>query len=194
MRIVPLMLHLLTLTIYRSSPPEVFLWKSVQKICSRFTGKCPCRNVISIKLLCNFIEITPRHGWSPVNLIHIFKTPFPKNTVLSCCLYVGNVALNGGSGQLLEYLVSWVCFSYSLKVIVNILLFQSPLMRFVKDRIWLKIKKIVLIYFNCLLCVVLQYALCKIGTTNFKIKWNVKVVSSEHRVSSIFYFGHICSK
>ena len=31
-------------------------------------------------LLCNFIEITLRHGCSPVNLLHIFRTPFSKNT------------------------------------------------------------------------------------------------------------------
>ena len=34
---------------------------------------------ISIKLQSNFIEITLRHGRSPVNLLHIFRTPFPKN-------------------------------------------------------------------------------------------------------------------
>ena len=39
----------------------------------------PCRSVISIKLFCNFIEITLQHGSSPVNLLHIFRTPFPKN-------------------------------------------------------------------------------------------------------------------
>ena len=33
-----------------------------------------------MKLLCNFIEIVLRHGYSGVNLLHIFKTPFPKNT------------------------------------------------------------------------------------------------------------------
>ena len=27
----------------------------------------------------NFIEIALRHGCSPVNLLHIFRTPFPKN-------------------------------------------------------------------------------------------------------------------
>ena len=29
---------------------------------------------------CNFIEITLQHGCSPVNLQHIFRTPFTKNT------------------------------------------------------------------------------------------------------------------
>ena len=33
----------------------------------------------SIKLQSSFIEITLRHGCSPVNLVHIFRTPFPKN-------------------------------------------------------------------------------------------------------------------
>ena len=28
----------------------------------------------------NLIEIVPRQGCFPANLLHIFKTPFPKNT------------------------------------------------------------------------------------------------------------------
>ena len=28
----------------------------------------------------NFFEITLRDGCSPVNLLHVFRTPFPKNT------------------------------------------------------------------------------------------------------------------
>ena len=50
------------------------------KICSKFTGEYLCRSVTSIKLLSNFIEITVRHGCSHVNLLHIFRTPFRKNT------------------------------------------------------------------------------------------------------------------
>ena len=33
-----------------------------------------------VALLCNFIEIALRHGCSPVNLLHIFRTPFLRNT------------------------------------------------------------------------------------------------------------------
>ena len=65
---------------FRSSRPEVLIRNHVLKICSKFTGVHPCRSVISIKLLCNFIEIALRHGWAPVNLLDIFRTPFPKNT------------------------------------------------------------------------------------------------------------------
>ena len=36
--------------------------------------------MITIKLLRNFIEITLRHGFSPVNFPHIFRTPFTENT------------------------------------------------------------------------------------------------------------------
>ena len=32
------------------------------------------------KVACNLIEITLRHWCSPVNLLHILKTPFSKNT------------------------------------------------------------------------------------------------------------------
>ena len=61
-----------------SSPPELFSWKGVQKICSKFTEHL-CRSVISKKLLCNFIRITLQHGCSAVNLLHIFRKPFYKN-------------------------------------------------------------------------------------------------------------------
>ena len=64
----------------RNSFPEVFLGKGVLKICSKFTGEHPCRNVFSIKLQSNFFKITLRDGCSPVNLLRIFRTPVPKNT------------------------------------------------------------------------------------------------------------------
>ena len=65
---------------FRSNHPEVFWRKGVLKICSKFTGEPTCRSAISIKLLSNFIEIALRHGCSPVNLLHIFRTPFLKIT------------------------------------------------------------------------------------------------------------------
>ena len=65
--------------IYRSNHLKVFLGKGVLKICSKFTGEHPCQSAILIKLQSNFIGVTLRHGCSPVNLQHIFRTP-PKNT------------------------------------------------------------------------------------------------------------------
>ena len=63
-------------TKFRSSHPDAFLRKGVLKICCKFTEQ-PCPSVISV---CNLIEITLRNGRSPVNLLHIFRTPFPRNT------------------------------------------------------------------------------------------------------------------
>ena len=57
--------------LFRSSRSEVSSRKSVLK-----TGEHPCRSAISVKLQSNFIEIG-----SPVNLLHIFRAPFPKNTL-----------------------------------------------------------------------------------------------------------------
>ena len=68
-----------------TSRPGVFLGKGVLKICSKFTGEHPFRSVISIKLQSNFTEIALRHGCSPANLLHIFITPFPMNTILGGC-------------------------------------------------------------------------------------------------------------
>ena len=70
----------LSLRKVKSSRPEVFLRTGVLKICSKFTGKHPCRSAISIKLQSDLIETALRHGCSPVNFLQIFRTPFPKNT------------------------------------------------------------------------------------------------------------------
>ena len=55
------------------------LGNGVLKICSKFTGKHSSQSVTSIKLPCSFIETTLRHGCSPVNLLHISRTPFLNN-------------------------------------------------------------------------------------------------------------------
>lgn len=55
----------------RSSHPEVTLWKSVIKICSKIIGGHQCRSATSTKLLCTFIKFALRHRCSPVNLSHI---------------------------------------------------------------------------------------------------------------------------
>ena len=75
----------------KSSHPKVFLGKGVLKKCNKFTGEHPCRSVISIKLLCSFIEITFRHGCSPADFLHIFRTSFPKNTPVRLVLEDGDV-------------------------------------------------------------------------------------------------------
>ena len=77
--------------IVSNSPPDVFLGKGVLKACSKYTAEYPCRSVISIKLIFNFIEVTLCHGRSPVNLMHIFRTSFPKSStggLLSYCQFL----------------------------------------------------------------------------------------------------------
>ena len=46
------------------------------------------------KMLCNFIEIAHWHGFSPVNLLHTFKTLFPKSTTFTKLINILNVGLN----------------------------------------------------------------------------------------------------
>ena len=52
----------------------------VLKICSKLTGKHPYQSAISMKLHRRFIEIALRHGCFPGNLLHFFRTLFPKKT------------------------------------------------------------------------------------------------------------------
>ena len=70
--------------LFRTIPTEEFSQKGVLEvvltICSKFTGQHPSWSVISIKLLCNYIEITLPHGCFLVNLLRIVRTTFPKNT------------------------------------------------------------------------------------------------------------------
>ena len=61
--------------------------RSPQEVFSKFTGGHLYRSAISIKLLCNFNEIALWHESSPVNLLHIFQTPFPKNTFRELLLF-----------------------------------------------------------------------------------------------------------
>ena len=64
------------------------LRKNILKKCSKFTGEYPRRSAISIKLLCNFTEITLRQGCFPIILLHIFRASFPKNTSTAASEYV----------------------------------------------------------------------------------------------------------
>ena len=50
-------------SINRSSRPEVFLRKSVLKICSKITGEHPCRSVYSIKLQSTLICWNHTSAW-----------------------------------------------------------------------------------------------------------------------------------
>ena len=76
--------------INRRNPSEVFLGRGVLKICSTFTGEHSCLSAISIKLLTNFIEITLRHGCSPVNYQNIFLKNTSGGLLLNQCLvYLG---------------------------------------------------------------------------------------------------------
>ena len=75
-------------TLFRNRHPEVFLVKVVLKICNKFKREHPCRSLISIKPLGNFNYITLQHGCSHVNMLHIFRTPFPKKTSDRLLLYI----------------------------------------------------------------------------------------------------------
>ena len=75
--------------------------------------RTPCREAISINLLCNFIEVTLRHGCSPVNLLHIFRTPFLKNTSGWLLLTEPSKMISTGNhqqGRYLNAMLIYCCF------------------------------------------------------------------------------------
>ena len=113
----------------------MFLGKDVFKICCKFTREHPYRSVISIKLLSNFIEITLLHGWSLVNLLHIFRIPFPKNTSEWLLLIFRTIIFQKFCRWLLQnflciclicqclfYVVFFIVFRYSVVIFFIIML------------------------------------------------------------------------
>ena len=66
-------------------------------------------------MLCNFIEIARRHGCSSLNLLHIFRTPFPKNTCGGLLLIInvkqGSKYVNDAEYNFLFYVFQRSCFS-----------------------------------------------------------------------------------
>ena len=75
--------------IYKRTPmPKCDFIKVARKRCSENMQQI-YRRTFMPKCDFNFIEIALRHGCSPVNLLHIFKTPFPRNT--SCWLLLNNL-------------------------------------------------------------------------------------------------------
>ena len=85
---------------WRSSLPEGFLGKGVQKICSKFTGENPCQSVILIKLLCNFINDALRHGSYSVNLLHVSRTPLYKSNYGELLVFLSLKKFTSGSNVL----------------------------------------------------------------------------------------------
>ena len=83
---------------------QIFSYSSCdQKQPSRGVLKKRCSETMQqiyrrIPMLCNFIEITVWHGCSPVNLLHISKTPFYRNTsgeLLLCDIEVWSWSFKG---------------------------------------------------------------------------------------------------
>ena len=111
---------------FRSSPAEVFLRKGVLKICSKCTGEHPCRSVISKKLQ-STLESTLRHGCSPVNLLHFFRTPFLRNTsgelLLYHCVETGDRMSHVSAHLSVQLLFCINCLFCSLLQIIGIKLY-----------------------------------------------------------------------
>ena len=74
-----------------------------------FPASSNFHSITNQKLLCKFIEITLRHGCSPVNLLHISRTPFPKKT--SGRLFPVIVAKDSHAFLLRDYALSQLEFS-----------------------------------------------------------------------------------
>ena len=163
----------------RSTSPEVFLGKIVQKVYKKFTGEHPCTSVISTKLVCNFTETTLRHGCSFISLRHIFRTPFYKN------IYGGLLLFH--TTDLLLYLQNTGLFLYPLRSVtcvksVCIWSFSDPYLNWIcRDTLHLSVFSP-----NAE-----KYRPEKLRIWTFFTQWWIKVLSLE--LFNIFYFNKLLS-
>ena len=77
---------------------------------------CNRRLSFSSVMQSNFFEITLRHGCYLVNLLHIFRTPFPKNTSGELLLY-GQIHFSRKS-----YVFAHVFYLHQVQAFINSLL------------------------------------------------------------------------
>ena len=112
---------------YRSSCPEVFLRKGVLKICSKFTGEHPCRNVISIKLLCTFDRIFKQSTKSNQKLLRVSCEYFYCQnwlglTRLTCPTLIDSIANIVRTGQVYQNfgILEFFFWNFSFKVLIQI--------------------------------------------------------------------------
>ena len=75
--VLPMFKILMNWSNLQKQPSRGILSKSFSENMQKFTGEHPYTHA---KVQSNFIEIALLHGCSPVNLLHIFTTTFPKNT------------------------------------------------------------------------------------------------------------------
>ena len=115
----------------RSSSPEVFLWKGVLKIRSKFMGEHPWWSVISIRLLCFFIEITLHYGCSPVSWLHIFRTHFHRKIPEGLLLVLPNLKRDN-LNQILEWYLWRGLYLVKLQALKNELLLNT----YFKEHLW----------------------------------------------------------
>ena len=67
--------------------PSILMQEFYEVCLQKLWTPMPKCDFNTIKLLSIFIEIILRHRCSPVNLLYIFRTPFPKNTSGRLLLY-----------------------------------------------------------------------------------------------------------
>ena len=103
-----------------------------------------------------FTEITLRHECSPVNLLHIFRTPFLKNTYLWLLLFIGDLSATMTSFTMIHF--TPICFELTAEALISNkvtigaavgkyecensgTVFSSVIILFFNHILWLEIKR-----------------------------------------------------
>ena len=105
----------------QKQPPRSVPRKRCSENMQQIYRRTPMSKCDLNKIASNFIEIALRHGCSPVNLLHIFRTPFIKNTS-------GRLLLNFHRDRLFIFFLFWLLGNSVVFIIClqhNVLLFDK---------------------------------------------------------------------
>ena len=98
-----------------------------------------------------FIEITLRHECSPVNLLHIFRTPFLKNTCLWLLLFIGDLSVTMTSFTMIHF--TPICFELTAEALIsNEVTIGAAVGKYECENSGTVFSSVIILFFNHILC------------------------------------------
>ena len=112
--------------IFKAAAQRCSLGKLFWKYATKSQENTNCRSAISVKQQKNFVEITLRHGCSPANLLHVFRTTFLKNLSGWLLLDICTSQASSTFSKMSFWDFPWVMLSHPSNWLARFKIFAMP--------------------------------------------------------------------
>ena len=112
--------------IFKAAVQRCSLEKVFWKYATKSQEYTHCWSAISVKQQKNFVEITLRHGCSPANLLHVFRTTFLKNLYGWLLLDICTSQASSTFSKMSFSDFPWVMLSYPSNWLARFKIFAMP--------------------------------------------------------------------